>query len=193
MVALLPRFDHYVRCSLFNIMFRPEPVRAICWTSNYGCGDKDGPQFIGCVDRCEPEVHKVWILGEHGVTHEVHLTARFDVVTGIVGDFATNFLTENRHRNSMFVRKSINGSSEFLGAPAPLRTNGPPWIENVLISSLVWGVGVTGKISNRRSQPGGPYGSVSVMWSGPIQYISCVRRGPKNVRAVARRVCDDIL
>ena len=39
--------------------------------------------------------------------------------------------------------KTINGSFEFLGVPNPLKTNGPYWIDNILVSIPDWGVGGT--------------------------------------------------
>ena len=100
----------------------PDPVKAIFWPSDSGCGDADRSQFIRCVDSRKPEVHKVWILGEDGVTPEVHPTERVDVGDRIVGDFATHYLTDNGRRVPMFVKKSIFlafllhlGSTETLG------------------------------------------------------------------------------
>ena len=103
-------------------------------------------------------------MGEDGVTPEVHPPAQVDVGAGIVSDFVTHYLTENRRRVPMFVKKYINGSFEFLGAPAPLRTNETPWIDNVLVPSPSWGVGGTVEKSNWGSKPGGRYGGVSVPW-----------------------------
>ena len=70
-----------------------EPVRAIFRTSDSGCGDDDGLQFIRCVDGQQPKVHEVWIFGEDGITPKVHPTARVEVGF-LIGDyFATNYLT----------------------------------------------------------------------------------------------------
>ena len=121
----------------------PDPVGAIIWPSDSGCGDAERFQFIRCVDGREPKVHEVWILGEDGVTPKVHPTAWVDIWTGIFGEFSTHYLTENRCRTPIFCKKSINGSFEFLGVPDPLRTNCPPWIDNFLVPSSAWGVGVT--------------------------------------------------
>ena len=65
-------------------MYMPDPVGATPWTSDSGCGDSDRSKFIHCVDGREPKVNEVWILGEGGVTPEVHPTARFDVDAGVL-------------------------------------------------------------------------------------------------------------
>ena len=59
-------------------------------------------------------------------------------------------------------KKTINGSFEFLDITAPLRTNGPRWIDNLSVPNLALGVGGTLKNLNWGSQPGGCYGGVSV-------------------------------
>ena len=148
----------------------PDSVRAIRWPSHSSCGDTDRFQFIRCVDVRDTKVHEVWILGEDGVTPKVHPTAQVDVGAGIVGDFATHYLTENGRRVPMFVKKPIKGSFDFLGVPDPLRNNGPPWIDNILVPSPAWGVGGTVTNSNWGSQPGGRYGSVSVLWRGAVPF-----------------------
>ena len=114
-------------------MLMPDSVGAICWPSRTGCWNADRYQFICCVDGRETKVHEVWILGEDGVTPEVHPTVQVDVGAGILGDFSTHYLTENGHMFSMFVKNPINGIFDILGFPATLRTNGPPWIDNLLV------------------------------------------------------------
>ena len=118
----------------------PDPVGATCWPSDSGCGDADRSKFIRCVEGCEPMVNEVCILGEDGVTPNIHPTARVDVDAGVVCKFATNYLTENGFMTSIFCKKSINGSFEFLGIPDPLRTNRPYWIDNILVPITAWGV-----------------------------------------------------
>ena len=54
------------------------PVEAIDWPSNSGCGDSDRSNFIRCVDRREPEVHKVWIWGDDDITTKVHPSSQVD-------------------------------------------------------------------------------------------------------------------
>ena len=82
-VVLCLHFAHSVRCSLFNIIPRLDPVGAICQPSKSGFGDNGGPQFICCVDVHESKVNEVWNLGEDDVTPKVHPTARVDVDAGV--------------------------------------------------------------------------------------------------------------
>ena len=70
------------------------PVGDIYWPSDSGCGDADRSKFVHCVDECEPEVHKVWIWGDHGITTKVHTTSRVDIDPRINSDFATDYFTE---------------------------------------------------------------------------------------------------
>ena len=94
----------------------------------------------------------------------------------------------------MFGVNPINGGVQWLGVPAPLRTNGPPWTDNISATSPTWGTGGTATNLNWGSQPGGPYGSVAVPWSGPVRAMTAyVRRSPVKMRSALRRICDDLL
>ena len=156
-----------------------EPVGSIRRQSDSGSGDEDGPDFIRCVDGREPQIHKVCTFGVDGVTPKVFPTVQFDVGAGFFGEFLTNYLNPSWRRTHIFGVNSINGSVQWLGVPDPLRTNGPPWDDNILAPSPAWGTGVTSTNSNWVSQPGGPYGSVSVPWSGPVCAMPAyIRRSP---------------
>ena len=76
--------------------------------------------------RTISQIREDWTFSEDGVTPEVHLTARVDVDAGFSGEFVTNDLTPSWRRIPMFVLNYINGSVQWLGVPAPLRTDGPP-------------------------------------------------------------------
>ena len=112
-----------------------DPVGAIRRHSNSINGDEYGPKFTRCVDRRDSQVHKVWTFGEDCITTEVHPTARVDVGAGFIGEFSTNYLIEDGRRIPMFGVNSINGSIQWLGVPYPLRTDGHPWADNMLIPS----------------------------------------------------------
>ena len=131
-VVIFLRPVHSIRCSFTNVMARWEPVGAICWPSNSGSGEKDGPEFIRCVDRRQPKIHKVWTFGEDGITSEVHPTARVDVSAFIGGCFASDYLTPTWRRIPMFGRNYINESVDWLGVPNFLSNDGPPWTLNLL-------------------------------------------------------------
>ena len=121
-------------------MDRQERVEAIYQRSDSGSGDEDVPDFNRCVDGQEPQIHEVWTSGKDGVTREVHLTVQVDFGAGFVGNVLTNYLTPNWHRIPMFGVNSINGSVQWLSAPAPLMTNVPPWTDNILAPSSAWGM-----------------------------------------------------
>ena len=171
-----------------------EPVGAILWNSNSGCGDADRSKFVCCVDGRDPEVHEVLIWGDDKITPKVHPTARVDVNPWISRVFATNYFTETGFRTSIFCKKIINGSFEFLGLADPLRTRGPYWIDNLLCPSPRWEVGGTVENLNWGSQPGGRYGGVDVPWCGAVPACPAyIPRSPENVCATARGVCDNLL
>ena len=69
----------------------------------------------------------------------------------------------------MFGVNSINGSFQWLGVPAPLRTDGTPWTDNILVPSPAWVTCGTATNRNWGSQTGGPYGSATAPWSGPVR------------------------
>ena len=48
----------------------------------------------------------------------------------------------------MFRVNSINGSVQWLGVSDPMRTDGPPWTDNILDPSPVWGTGGTATNQN---------------------------------------------
>ena len=80
------------------------PVGAICWPLDSSCGDADRSKFFCCVDGRDPKVNEVWILGEDGVTPEVHPAAQFDVDARVVCKFATKYRTENGFKTSIFCK-----------------------------------------------------------------------------------------
>ena len=66
------------------------------------------------------------------------------------------------------MQKSINGIFEFLGVPYQLRTNGPYWIDNLLVTISASGVGGTVTNLSWGSQTDGRYDVVSVPWHGSL-------------------------
>ena len=104
-------------------------VASVRWKSNYGSGDEDGPEFIGCVDGQQPQIHEVWTFCEDSVTREVHPKVRVDVVAGFVGDFNTNYLTPSWFRVPMFGKISfmeISSGLRFLTSGGPMDRLGLP-------------------------------------------------------------------
>ena len=105
-------------------MPRRKPVIAIFQPSSSGSGGENGLEFICCVGGREPQIHVFWSFTEDGITREVHPSARIDV-RDFSGDcFHTAYATEIGRRVFIYGRKSINGSIEWLGVPAPLAVLG---------------------------------------------------------------------
>ena len=148
-----------------------EPVRALFRPSDSGCGYDDGLQFIHCVDKRQPEIHEVWTFGEDGVTPEVHLTARADVVAFVGDYFSTYSLAPTWRRVPMFGRKSINGSIEWLGVSVFLRNDGPPWTLNILAPYSDWGGRGSSTSQNLSTGYGGYSDSVSIDWDWPVRFL----------------------
>ena len=92
----------------------PDIVGSTSWPSKFGCVDTDRSKFIRHVDGRNLEVNEVWVLGEYGVNPEVHLTARVDIVAGVVCKFVTNYLTENGFKASIFCKNPLMEVLSFL-------------------------------------------------------------------------------
>ena len=90
------------------------------------------------------------------------MTSQVDTDAGLVGEFSTNYFTLSWHRVPMFGVNSIIRSVQWLGVPAPLRTDGPPWNDNILAPIPAWVTGGTSTNTKWLRQPGQLYGSVSV-------------------------------
>ena len=162
--------------------------------ANSGSGDKDGIGFIRCVDGQQPQIDEVWTFGEDSVTSEVHLTARVDVGSGFVGEFATDYLTPNWRRVPMFGRNSINESVEWIGVPDFLSKYGPSSTLNLLDPYDSWGDRGSSTNPNWGSSSGGHSDVVSILWNRPARVLSVYhRRIFENTRSAARCACDDIL
>ena len=100
----------------------------ICRPSNPGSRSTKDLAFVQCVDGREPLIHEVWSQGLYNITCKVHPTALVQVIAGTVGEFATNYLTENGRRFQIIRQLSINGSVQLLGVPAQAWTRGLPFI-----------------------------------------------------------------
>ena len=73
------------------------------------------------------------------ITHEVHPFARIDV-SDFYGDFfQTDYSTEVGRRVALKGQRSINGSVEWLGIPAPFCDTGVAWTDNILVPKTCCG------------------------------------------------------
>ena len=131
---------------------------------NYVSGGEDRLEFICCVGGQQPQIQEVWTFAEDGITRKVHPTTRIDIGTFSGDCFHTDYSTEEGHRVSIYGRKSINGSVEWLRIPCHSCDDGPPWTDNLLCPSPIWGDGVRVGAWYWGIQPGIRFGVVSVLW-----------------------------
>ena len=102
-------------------MTRRKPVGVIRQFSNSDSGADDRLELIS----------KLWIFAEDSITREVHPFARIDVGNFIGDCFRTTYVTEIGRRVSIYGRKWINGSVEWLCVPALSCGTGVTWTENI--------------------------------------------------------------
>ena len=90
---------------------------SICQTLNLVRRSTEYTAFVQCVDGRELLIHEVWSLGLDGIIREFHPTARVEVPSRTVGEFVTNYLSENGYIAHITRQLSINDSVQFLGVP----------------------------------------------------------------------------
>ena len=141
----------------------------IRWPSYFASGGTEGVEFIQCVDGQEPQIHKMWCLSSDSITPEVHPTARISVGAETVGQFSTQYFSENRRRIPVIVQISINRGVQILGNPADAWGCGLLFIDNVQAPTVPhgWGEDVTSN-QNCPFILGGPYINVAVAWGSII-------------------------
>ena len=61
----------------------------------------------------ESQIHELWCLVLHGITHEVHPTEHVEVTAGTIGDFVTDYLAENGRRIEIIRKISVNDSVQL--------------------------------------------------------------------------------
>ena len=129
-------------------------------------------------------MHEVWALGFNRITREVHLIVQVDVGDGVVGQFSSEYLTENECRITILGKISMNGSVEYFGIPDFHRTDGPTWDDNFLDPCSSWGDGGTNL--NWGVQTGGPYRNVAMAWVLPSLPILLTKPGFRRAQTLLR-------
>ena len=121
-------------------MTRRKPVWVIRQPSNYGSRDEYGLEFICCVGGREPQTHELWSFAEDRITRKVHPFAQIYIDNFSGDSFQTAYATEIGRRMSIYFWKSMNGSVEWLGVPAPSCGTGVAWTEIswFLITMGIW-------------------------------------------------------
>ena len=79
-------------------MIRHNPMKSIQRPSDSGSGITEATAIIQCVDGREPHIHDLWYLGFNGISRKVCNTSQVDFTAGTIGEFVTNYLSENRYR-----------------------------------------------------------------------------------------------
>ena len=129
-VLVWPFYTNPNCCCLDKDMIRCRPMGYIRRISNPGSGGTEYTKFIWCVDVREPQINKLWCLGLDNITHEVHLTAHVQVVSGTMGEFTTDYFVENGCWILIIGQISINGSVPFLVITDFIRGSGLLFIPN---------------------------------------------------------------
>ena len=70
-------------------------------------------------------MHEVWCFGSNSSTREFHPAAQVYVGAGAVGQFLSNYLTENGRIIPILGQIFINGSVEYMRIPDFHRAGGP--------------------------------------------------------------------
>ena len=139
----------------------------------------------------EPQIHKLWIFSEDGITCEVHPLARITVGDFSRDCFHTNYATEIGRRVAIYVRKFINGSVDCLGIPAPFCDTGVAWTDNILFPSPRCGDRFRVGDWGWETQPGFLIGADDPWRSVvPDRPAYLPRSPPENARATVFHVCD---
>ena len=81
--------------------------------SNPGSGSTKDTDFIKFVHSREPQIHEVWSLGLDRIILKVPPTAQLEVPAGTIGDFLTDYLSENGNRIQIIRQLSINNAYNF--------------------------------------------------------------------------------
>ena len=80
-----------------------------------------------------------------GIIHKVHPTARFNVISGTVGELVIDYLAKNGRKIQIIGKLSINDSVQLLVVPAQALGHGFPFLRNLQAPSekILWGSGNT--------------------------------------------------
>ena len=66
--------------------------------SDSGSRITEATALIQCFYGIEPHTHDLWYLGLDGISRKFCTTSQVDVTAGTIGEFVTNYLSENRYR-----------------------------------------------------------------------------------------------
>ena len=110
---------HSSLCNFHDTMPRSKPFGVIRQAFRYGNGGEDGLEFVCPVDCQEPQIHELWSFSGDGITRKVHPFFRVNVGDFSGDYFQTYYMIEEALRVTIFGRRFINASFEWLGTPVP--------------------------------------------------------------------------
>ena len=108
--------------------------------SDSGSAGTDITTFIQCINSREPQINKLWFLGFDRIFPEVHPTAHIEIPAGILGEFVTDYISENGRWIAIIVQLFVNDSVQFLVLSEQAWGSGFPYIANLLdqVDTTVW-------------------------------------------------------
>ena len=82
-------------------MIRRTPMGDIRSPSNSSSGGKETGACTQCVNGREPQIHELRCHGIDWIYREVHTYALIEIPTVTVGEFVTEYISENGRRNQI--------------------------------------------------------------------------------------------
>ena len=129
--------------SLFQIMpsrkavcFEVLPLRTVQILSS-DRGGEGNVWFNCCIKGQEPKIYELWTFANDGIC-EVHPFARVQISDNFTGGtFHTHFFNARAVRIPFLVRRSVNGSVQWLDVPRTFGETGAAtaaWTENIYLN-----------------------------------------------------------
>ena len=81
---------------------------------NYSSRYPDPGAFIQCVDGRDPMIHELWGHENDSICRKVQPTACIEIPAGTVGEFITEYLSENRLQNQIIGELSTKGIVQLI-------------------------------------------------------------------------------
>ena len=88
--------------------------------------------FNQCIHGQEPQSHKLWCMVFYNISRKVRPTAHAEVPDRAVGEFVTNYLSENGRQTKIIRQLSVNVRVQFLGLSEQAWRSGLSFIANHL-------------------------------------------------------------
>ena len=82
---------------------------------NYGIRGIETGTFIQCINDRETQIHELWCWDIDGIFREVHPKSHVEIPDETVGEFVTEYLSENGRRNHIIGELLINRGVQFIG------------------------------------------------------------------------------